>query len=971
MGLAALVYLALGLLLLWPAIVGGDVLSPAGLWTRKGPFPAELRDRVPPGVDILSDSTYAYVPFLRYAADRLARDHHLPVWKATASCGAPFIGNGESAVFFPTVLAAILLGAPPWVHGATALIKLAAAGCSAYVLARYLRLSWLAALLCGAIFSLGGFQAVYLLFTPTNVSLLLPLMLVAADRLMLAPSAARAALLAGLAALQHLGGHPETAFHCQVLVLVTGGVRAARLPGTWRRQALLVGSLVLGAALASLQVLPLAEYIAQSDMLYLRRYKRSAIPPLMIWPTLGFLAALATAILAVFRLKSARSPWLPALALCASVGVGAYLGLTAGMSHAFPTLLAPDWFGSVDRFLGPVNYLIVNQASAGVALPLGVIGLLYGRPRRLALCAGALFAFGLLTGLNAPGLIQLVGALPLFSIAANSRLALYALLALALLAALGLDALLRTTWPSRARLRTLLALAAPALGAWIALACGVTQGLVKDHTTSPRMITDVALEAALLPATTAGLPWTEPEPAGEGKLCVGWASPSATPLRLQLIFNQQRDAALAQFVPLPDEARAALSAPTDPARLVYAFRARLPAEKLPPGPTGMRVWVSVQGGSRPEVSDVLHAPDDPGAHELRFPAQPMRGWLDVQLVLVAALLVLVAAATGSATAGRTAGGRRLRPLLAAAVVGGLLLVVAPLLPFLPPELHFPSPPAFELLRTAPPNGRLLQMVPHIFAAELPTYYGLYDVRGYDALCPRRVAELLRAATADPGDTATVDYLPLRNDVDRDLLGLMAVQYFTDWNSPPAGLKRVHYEGERSLPMSDPFPVIVNDRFLPRARLVSGAVVIEEDEAVLSALRDSKFDRERMVVLMAGENRQPVEGPAGRATIRLDTPDQVRVEVQPEVPGWLVLSDSFYPGWVARVDGQVRSIVRANFAFRAVEVRPGDRQVDFLYKPLSFRGGCLLSVATAGGLMLWVARDVRQRRGAQSGAAGSR
>ena len=50
----------------------------------------------------------------------------------------------------------------------------------------------------------------------------------------------------------------------------------------------------------------------------------------------------------------------------------------------------------------------------------------------------------------------------------------------------------------------------------------------------------------------------------------------------------------------------------------------------------------------------------------------------------------------------------------------------------------------------------------------------------------------------------------------------------------------------------------------------------------------------------------------------------------KVPGgWLVLADTWFPGWRAEVDGEHRTVLRANGLHRAVRVRPGDRQVILL------------------------------------------
>ncbi|MEE2674234.1 MAG: hypothetical protein VX466_10585 [Myxococcota bacterium] len=74
------------------------------------------------------------------------------------------------------------------------------------------------------------------------------------------------------------------------------------------------------------------------------------------------------------------------------------------------------------------------------------------------------------------------------------------------------------------------------------------------------------------------------------------------------------------------------------------------------------------------------------------------------------------------------------------------------------------------------------------------------------------------------------------------------------------------------------------------------------------------------------------------------PESVRIRIRPARESLLVLSDTWYPGWVAEVDGEPRNILRANGMYRAVRVGPDDREVHFSYRPASFRMGALLSLA---------------------------
>ena len=71
------------------------------------------------------------------------------------------------------------------------------------------------------------------------------------------------------------------------------------------------------------------------------------------------------------------------------------------------------------------------------------------------------------------------------------------------------------------------------------------------------------------------------------------------------------------------------------------------------------------------------------------------------------------------------------------------------------------------------------------------------------------------------------------------------------------------------------------------------------------------------------------------------------------PGYLVLADTFYPGWQVFVDGQESALLRANYAFRAVALEAGDHEVHFRYRPRSFVVGLVCSmIALFGTVIAW-------------------
>jgi uncharacterized membrane protein YfhO len=88
--------------------------------------------------------------------------------------------------------------------------------------------------------------------------------------------------------------------------------------------------------------------------------------------------------------------------------------------------------------------------------------------------------------------------------------------------------------------------------------------------------------------------------------------------------------------------------------------------------------------------------------------------------------------------------------------------------------------------------------------------------------------------------------------------------------------------------------------------------------------------------------------------------EVNIAVQTDTAGYVLLADTFYPGWQAFVDGRAVPVQRANGAQRAVFVEPGKHQVRFRYAPASIRIGAVISGATSIlCLGVWLARS-RQR-----------
>jgi hypothetical protein len=143
----------------------------------------------------------------------------------------------------------------------------------------------------------------------------------------------------------------------------------------------------------------------------------------------------------------------------------------------------------------------------------------------------------------------------------------------------------------------------------------------------------------------------------------------------------------------------------------------------------------------------------------------------------------------------------------------------------------------------------------------------------------------------------------------------------------------------------------NDDLLPRAYLVGEIVPIPNANLALRMLASDAFDPEHSVMLDAAPaNYQPSDSAGGTVEIVRYTTNQAEMKVRTVRDAMLVFSDSYYPGWVAEVDGSATPIYRANITQRAVVVPAGEHQVSFRFEPVTVVVGFWVSL---GSLMVFL------------------
>jgi O-antigen/teichoic acid export membrane protein len=343
------------------------------------------------------------------------------------------------------------------------------------------------------------------------------------------------------------------------------------------------------------------------------------------------------------------------------------------------------------------------------------------------------------------------------------------------------------------------------------------------------------------------------------------------------------------------------------------------------------------------------------------------------LCLVASGAVLRLSSCRIALPGRLRAHPIWKPLAVGVLSLDLLIVASGFNTAADPRLGEFTPPSVEFLRADDELFRLTSFNAggeKTFNSNVGMYYGLDDIRGYDSIIPRQYADFM-GLIEEQGELIYNRIAPLYeyDSLDSALLDLLNVKYvLTTQHIPNPGYTLVY---------DDELRIYRNDDYLPRAFVVYEAEVIEDEEALLASV-GAMDPRERILL----SERPPEEylataavtedGPEAEVHVREYGINQVVVDAGLRHAGWLVLSDSYFPGWKAFLqldDGseQELEIYRADYNFRAVHLDPGPSVVRFRYSPMSFKLGvyasfmALVVVLSVTGFWLW-GRLYREQEG---------
>jgi hypothetical protein len=157
--------------------------------------------------------------------------------------------------------------------------------------------------------------------------------------------------------------------------------------------------------------------------------------------------------------------------------------------------------------------------------------------------------------------------------------------------------------------------------------------------------------------------------------------------------------------------------------------------------------------------------------------------------------------------------------------------------------------------------------------------------------------------------------------------------------------RLEYVGEVPNRGGQSYALYRNLMAVPLVRMATSWRVFSSEDAMLAAMTDQAYDP-RQIAFILDQLDDRHEGPkapiSSTITPILDRIHVAEYEVQTAHDGYLVFSESFYPGWQIKIDGQPASIYRADYAFSAVFLEAGHHRVRRSYLPVTLLIGGIVS-----------------------------
>ena len=221
-------------------------------------------------------------------------------------------------------------------------------------------------------------------------------------------------------------------------------------------------------------------------------------------------------------------------------------------------------------------------------------------------------------------------------------------------------------------------------------------------------------------------------------------------------------------------------------------------------------------------------------------------------------------------------------------------------------------------------------------------HDISNIGGYDANVIKEYSEFINLSDGKPLDTPNI-VMEVRQI--SKLTNLLNLKYLL----LPANV-RIEHPTIKPVFHNSKYALFDNTQAISRTFIVHEAKTLSGRDAIFKELASAEFNPLKYIILeepssltgnISTKNYQQEPNP----TIIEYSPNKVTIKATLLDDGYLVLGDTFYPGWNAYVDGKKRRVLKTDYILRSVFLEKDDHIVKFVYEPKSFTIGMVISLTS--------------------------
>ena len=237
-----------------------------------------------------------------------------------------------------------------------------------------------------------------------------------------------------------------------------------------------------------------------------------------------------------------------------------------------------------------------------------------------------------------------------------------------------------------------------------------------------------------------------------------------------------------------------------------------------------------------------------------------------------------------------------------------------------------------------------------FGAEGNVYFQIQGTEGYDPLYIGRYGQFLESLddgkiNLSPRSGAN---FPITAHYSPKIFDFMGIKYIlekrldkgTVWGFP---FEKFPKDKFNLIYREKNYFIYENKDAFPKAFLVGNYDVIPDDQKIIDKVLNKDFDLRTSAVLEKDPKIKNDQDLTGNTKIIKYEPNRVIIEIDVNREALLVLSDNYYPGWRAKVNGKEKEVLRTNYTFRGVAIPKGKNRVEMYYDPRSFKLGLVIAL----------------------------